>query len=64
MQVIERTVKWTGMEAANKVIQPIKGINAWLVQTYRPEKTKHDIAWNSPLSRLVLVHEQRRQKQM
>lgn len=38
MQLIEWTVKWTGMEEANEVIWPIKGINAWLVQTYRLER--------------------------
>lgn len=38
MQVIEWSVKWTGMEAANEVIWSIKGINAWLAQTYRLEK--------------------------
>lgn len=26
------------MAAANEVIRPIRGINAWLVRTYRPER--------------------------
>ena len=57
MQVIEWTVKWTGMDAAKEVIWSIKGIEAWLVQTYRPGTTKHDITYIPPMSRPPLGHE-------